>query len=464
MEEKMVKIKEKTVAQKQRIFSERVYRLLQGTRPRLKDDVNLPVPPLRIRENESSWENLLTSEKKSDRLKRRGMKQHIGALLDLNDFAKKNDLDLAEAARQLIKNHQETIENTWVSILDRNRPLEIKIRWAASILKGMQESRNLFKGKIHWLPISIEEAVTQDGSEYLSNYLSYYINRPDCRKGRGYVAFGNWAGSPDKLDLLNRITHKHRAMLWTDCPRYGTEEQLWADAQDGGTLEQLPGPESHKRHCVSFGNWVRVRHRFIGKYAQENEDVFIPSSGPQFGRQLDLIAQGKIHEPAASWDYPLIDCDGTEMDLRLDREGAGHNLLANHRQNPILRSAAGSQRCVNWGAFTLGPVQIGEGLVEMEVARYTEWVLNKCCMFQDLEEGQEKSQKMLSTFVTENSGPGRMFRAESGVDVKIDPKANTLIVEMQLAYRTVAERAIIRMSKKHLQREEPAEIAVECSA
>jgi hypothetical protein len=462
MKEQKVKVKDPK--QKTRIekFPARVYKLLRGTAVTEESPVKLPVPPLAIRENESSWETLLTSTKEMDRVKRRGLAQHIRALLKLHEYAREQNLDLAEAARQLISEHRATVEKRWVAILEEARSLEIRIRWAASILHGMQEHTEALQGRIHWLPMSTAEAVTPAGNKALRKYLAHFMNRPDCRAGRGYVACGGWAGDPDKLDLLNRTTHKYRALLWTDGPRYQTEEQLWADAQQQGTLELLPGTAEHKRHCVMFGNWVRVRPRFVGRFAEEESHVFIPGSGSQFGQQMGLLVQGRTCEPAAGWEHPLSTGDATEIDLLLDHDGEGHDLFAQHRLNPIILSAPGSARCVNWGAFTLGEAQIGEAIVEMETARYIEWVLNKCCMYQDLDEGKEKAQKMLSAFVTLNSGPGRMFRSETSAQVLIDGK--TLVVIMSVAYRTVAEKAVIRMTKKHRKSDLPADISVERAA
>ena len=68
-------------------------------------------------------------------------------------------------------------------------------------------------------------------------------------------------------------------------------------------------------------------------------------------------------------------------------------------------------------------------------------------------------RRKLSQFVNDNKGAGKMFRADSRVDVWADNEKRSLIVEFKLLYRVVSQRAEIRM-KKVRETSKSADVAV----
>ena len=72
-----------------------------------------------------------------------------------------------------------------------------------------------------------------------------------------------------------------------------------------------------------------------------------------------------------------------------------------------------------WGADTLynkgRGAQMGVAVVETLLARYSEFVINKYGLLEDLDEARKVVEAMLAAFLAMNSGAGRMFLMPSRV-------------------------------------------------
>ena len=410
--------------------------------------VDIAVPSINVIEDEHSWRSLLTEE--SDKAKRRGLLNEIRALINLNESAKAEGKPLGELARIESERYRKTLETAWVSLLEQNRKKESSVRWASLFFSNLQNSIKAYKGKIFAINASAEEVSSDAGLEMLGEELSRYFHRPDPRMSRGYLVIQGWPGSKKSLDRLGRVADSHRALLITDAPPYNSIEKLRTASSEGGLLESLPGVETYHRHMVLLANRGRVRRRFEGKYASEEKDVYVPLSAPWFGMYLDNIVRGFAWKPAVGYQNPIAGIDGVELDLLL-RAVDGYACYSDHRLNPAIRLAQGSETVVIWGPDALsksnGGVQIGVALNELRVIRYAEWIVNQYGLLNDLDEAQRIVKDKLSRFVVANSGANRICRAGSRVQVTADHDKRCLNIDFHLLFREVAEKAVIKLSK-----------------
>ena len=445
----------------------RLANLIPGVQRRTSDDdvtdaVTVRGPSYLVRASEAAWKDLACDTSEESIESRRCLLDQIRTVLSSDRKAKDERRPWSEVARQMGEACRRTLESAWVSILDRNKPLEETIRAIALGFSNMQDSRKVFKGKIFVIDVSPEEISSDTGRDLLARYLSEFADRPDPRASRGFVVVPGWVGGSVALERLGRVVHAARAVLVTDAPSFDSLEDLEAASKEGGLLEKLSGEKVWHRHMVVIANKGRAREAFVGKYAREERDTWVPMSLPWFGSYLDNVAQGQPWKPACGYRNPIAGVDSTLLDLRLtDQEG--FRLYLDHRLNPCILRASGSEDVVLWGADALSRsgkgVQIGVAVVEMLVARYTEWVINRYGILDELQESETVCGDKLSEFVTLNSGAGRMFRAGSKVSVKADLVERCLIVEFDLLFREVAERAQIRINKP-VTRGKPGELTV----
>lgn len=437
-----------------------LFSFLPGIKVEPSDPVSISVPNFKVRCDESGWKSLLSERVRATQ--RRAMLGYLKALKALNEYATKEDVSLAEAAQQRADLLQRTLEQAWVSLLEQNRHREETIRWCSLLFSNMQDSAQAYRGKIFAIDASAEEIASDTGRELLGNLLADYYNRPDPREARAYLVVNGWVGSVENLHRLARVTQTYRAMLFTDAPAYDDPEKLRAAAEPGGLLEQLASEETFMRYTVLFGNQGRTRRRFQGKYAAEKEDVYIPLAGPYFGMHLDNVVRGFPWKPAIGYRNPIGGIDGVKLDLLL-KEKDGYAYFANHRINPGILLANGSPSVVVWGPDALykadNGFQIGVAETELRMIRYAEWIVNKYGMYDDLEKAEEVIGKMLTRFVTDNSGANRMFRSGSRIEVSTNNETRCLIIDFHLFFRPVIERALLRLSKP-LEKEKHGDVTI----
>lgn len=432
-------------------LTDRLRSLVRGIESRPGEAVVLAGPALAAREQAGDWQELLTTRSETYGLKRLALRDQIRALKVTNDFARASGVSLKEAASQLAVTNQRALEQAWVTLREKNVHKERSVRSVASYFANLQTSRAALHDKVFVVDMGVREAATQAGLEHLAGMLSEHIHRPDTRQARGYVLAPGWAGSTEAVARLARVVDEHRAVLFTDARPYHSMEALREAAKESGPLGELAGEDLYHRHAIVLGNWVRARRRFVGRYAEEESSLFIPPSAPWLGMYMDKIAQGKPFEPTVGYQYPILGVDGVMLDLKL-KDFDGFKLYHKHRINPCILLAANSNQVVVWGPYALSKagegVQIGVAVVESELIRYAEWVLNKEALHRDLEVAEARVRGKLSKFIQDNSGAGRMFRAGSGAEVHADYDNKTIEVKFRVLYREVAEHARIRMTKE----------------
>ena len=424
--------------------------LAPGFAAQPEDPVQLNMPGLPIVTDEINYAMIVAATDKTSQLKRAALAGQIRALLAMNDKAKKEGISLADAARKMAEQTRNTAENAWKSLLEQNRKKEEAVRGCALFFSNMQDSASAFRNRIYFIDAKPEEIASDAGRKILADELSRYVHRPDPRSSRAYLIVQGWVGSGPNLQRLARVVHEHRAILITDGPPYKNLDSLRAASAEGGVLEALPGDEVHYRHTMVLANEGRARRRFVGRYAQENEDVYIPLSGAWFGSYLDNIVRGMPWKPPVGYRNPIVGIDGVRVDLLL-RNRDGFSLYLRHRINPAIRLAAGSEQIVIWGPDALcrvdGGVQMGVAVVEMLLVRYAEWVVNQYGLLNDLDEAETVVRYKLAEFIKLNSGFGKMFRVGSRVEVTAKHEQRCLNVEFQLNFRELAERVVLRVSK-----------------
>jgi hypothetical protein len=89
---------------------------------------------------------------------------------------------------------------------------------------------------------------------------------------------------------------------------------------------------------------------------------------------------------------------------------------------------------------------MGVAVVETLLARYSEFVINKHGMLEDLDEARDVVEGRLAAFLAMNSGADRMFLMPSRVRVSVDERTRTLLVRFRLRFREVTERAKIELT------------------
>lgn len=407
-------------------------------------------PSYAVVANEEDWRSLLGDVAPQARVKRRCLMEQIRSLLSLHASTAQTGRSLADETRREAERHRQTVERAWVSLLEQGRRQEEAVRYCALFFSNLQDSVGAFKGKLVFMDASAEEIASDNGRARLARMLSEHADRPDPRLSRAFVVVQGWVGNPTALDRLGRAVHKERAVLVSDAPSYGSLDELATAAMEGGLLESLAGEQVHHRHMVLVANRGRVRRAFQGRFAQESQSVHVPMSGPWFGGYLDNIARGLPWRPAIGYRNPIGGVDGVMLDLRLtDHDGYG--LYLRHRLNPCILLSSGSRQVVIWGPDALSKsgrgVQIGVGVVEMLLARYAEWVVNKYGLLEDLEKAEETVRNKLAEFVVMNSGAGRMFRSGSRVRVEAVHTQRRLDIEFEILFREVAEKARVQIAK-----------------
>ncbi|HEV8700016.1 MAG TPA: hypothetical protein VGV60_01945 [Candidatus Polarisedimenticolia bacterium] len=424
--------------------------MLPGLRPASGDPVRIAAPGIAIREDEADFQQILAGQDPETRMRRRGLLEQIHALLELDRSAREKGLTLAESAREQADVYRDTMEAAWVTLLEGNRQKEEAVRYAALTFENMQNARDHFRDKIFAINASADEIASDIGCRFLADELSRYVDKPDPRKSRAFLLVQGWVGGTTKLKRLARVVHEHRCILFSDAPSYDSLDKLRRASAEGGLLETLPGDEVDLRHAGLIANKGLVRQRIEGRHAAEKQDVYISLSGPWFGMYLDLIAQGKPWQPPDGYMHPIAGVQGVLLDLRLkDKDHSG--LYGAHRLNPAITLSEGSNQVVVWGPYMLsrsgGGVQIGMAVVEMRLIRYTEWIVNKYGLLHDLEEAQRVVEHKLSDFMVLNTGVDRMFRDGSRAKVTTDEAKRSLMIDFELYYREITERAEIRLSK-----------------
>lgn len=422
--------------------------LAPGIAPNATNPVNLSVPSLNITQHEDSWRFLLTEP--SDAMKRRGLLESVRAILALNNASKSESISLSEVAAKKSESCRRTLENAWVTLLEKNRRKEEAVRSASLFFSNLQDSVKTYKKKIFAVYATAEEIASDAGLKFLEKALSNYYHRPDPRQSRAYLIVHGWVGSKTALDRLGRVADNHRALLVTDAPAFDSMENLHTAATEGGLLESIPGEEVYHRHMVVLANRGLVRNSFQGVYAAEKKHVYVPMSGPWFGHYLDNIVRGLAWKPPIGAQNPMAGIFGTELDLLLTEE-QGHSYFAKHRLNPAVVMCAGSEKVLIWGPDSLsksgGGVQIGVAVNELRVIRYAEWIVNTYGLLDDLDEAERVVREKLTGFIVSNSGAGRSLRAGSRVLVTADEKNRCLNIDFILNFREVTERAVIHLKK-----------------
>lgn len=429
--------------------------LLPAVRPNPQDPVTLTGPGLDVMSRPADREALLVSD--TMRNSARLLRDRIRVLLDMQKLAREKGESLVDAARVARAAHAEALEHAWVRLLSQNRPLEEAIRGLSLFFQNLETSSQAYRGKIEAVNASVAEMASRPGLSFLSRHLDAYANRPDPREARGFVVAPGWAGTPDALKRLARVTSEYQSVLVTDTPAYTSIEQVEAATDVGGMLSTLPGEQLQDRHTIVVANRGRVRPAFHGKYAAEQSDVYIPLSAPWFGMYMDNIAQGKPWKPPNGYMNPVRGIDKVLLDLNLG-EYKAHRYFDRLGLNTALTLTNDGQVVVIWGANTLstadGGVQVGVAVVETKVARYAEWIVNQYGLFEELDKAEETVKRKLSAFVTLNSGAGRTFKSGSKVVVEIDHANQCLIVSLELLYHLVATKARIRVVKAREKRSE----------
>jgi hypothetical protein len=406
------------------------------------DDVSLLGPGIAAYLEESMRHGLLSDP--DQRGQRRILKDQIRALLAIDRLAKAENLPLVEAAQRHGQTCRRTLEQAWVDLLKANRSREESARWVDQIFSNLQESRGFYRNRLHFVDATAEELGDNAGLDWLSDTLSVKVDRPDPRDSYGYVVVQGWAGTPGRVHQLAKRVHAGRAVLVTDAPRFKSMAEM--EAAKATILDKLPGTDPSLRHCIVLGNPGRARARFVGRHVHEATDVYCDATS-WFGLYLHHIAAGKPWKPPVGYWNVLADLDRTLVDLLLQRK-SGIQLLSAFRVNPLILLADGAPHVVVWGADTLCKgVQMGVGIVEMLMARYAEWVVNRDGILNDLEEGEDKLRRVLNGFVQLNSGKGRMFRSGSKVTVNVNHEKKGFEIVFELLFREVGEWAVVRIHK-----------------
>jgi hypothetical protein len=440
-------------------------RLLEGLTPLLAGVSSEPgdvitsvtAPSLRETSDETMWTALLSDPAKFDQ--RRGLLAQLDWLLELDAAAKAEGCTIESVARERAEACRRTLERGWVSLLEQNRVREEAIRGLHLEFLNMDKAGELFRDRIVVYDAMAREVASEAGRAVLANELSHYVDRPDPRRSRAYLNVHGWAGNATDVKRLGRVAHDHRAIFVGDGPPVDRMDKARAAAMPGGLFESLTGDAIHHRHMILVSVRGRARRRFVGRYAEEARDLYVPLGGPWFGMYLERIAAGEPWRPPVGYQNPIRGIDRVELDLRL-KDGEGFKHFHRHRLNPAMPLSAGSESVVVWGCDTTstadGGVQMGIAIVEMMVVRYSEWIVNQYGLNEELEKAEGMVRRKLSEFVVANSGAGRMFRSGSRVEVTGDLKTRSLVVNFNLLFREVAERAEIRLVKP--QNINPAEL------
>lgn len=438
----------------------RLKSLLPGLAPDLGDAVQIAIPSARAWTDDALREALMDAGPAAT-AKRRHLLAAVRGLLELDGVARRESRPLAEVAVEAGERCRAALERGAVALLEAHRTSEEALQSAARFFSNLQDSIEPLRRKIFAVNVSPRELASDAGLRRLDAELRHYYCRPDSRDSYGFVQVSGFPGTPEGKNRLARIVEKYRGVLVLDAPDFADGESLHAASSEGGVLEELPGPDVHHGRTIVIGNRVRARKGFAGRHASESSDVFIPASGAWLGTYLDNVVRGMPWRPAVGYGRPLAGVDAVEHDLLLHQH-EGHLLYLKHHVNPCIRLAAGSARVVVWGPDTLsnvaGGVQIGVAVVENLLVRYTEWVVKKEGIFNELEEGQRQLSSMLNTFMRLNSGAGRMFRSGSSVRVTAHHDTRTLSVRYDLRFREVAERAVLTLKK--VSGDEPGDVTV----
>ncbi len=421
-----------------------IHAVMPGLQPDPVTGGDLECPGIDVTESDIDLRDLLNRRGEAARQSRRLLRAHIRAFIAITRRAEANGQTLKQAASEHADASAQALERSWVSLLTANRELETRVRSVALMFANLASSRAALTDRIHFLDVSHEELNTPAGQDFVRDYLSHFVDRPDPREARGYFWAPGWLGDADGVNALGRVVHEHRALFVSDAPPYESEVALKKAARPGRLLDSLKGEDVHHRHMILIGNPTRARGAFRGRTASEADDVRVPGSSAWFGMQLDTIVRGTPWIPVAGYLNPLAGVDDVAVDLRLE-DVAGFRLYASHRINPVILRGAGSNIAVVWGAYTLGGQQVGEAVAELEVVRFAEWVMNQHGLLVELDKGAREVRRQLAHFVTLNRGAGKMFRAKSRVDVRVEGK--TIVVDFDLHYRVVTEHAVIRMNK-----------------
>lgn len=439
--------------------------LLPGIEPSGDVPVSVTVQPYNGSDRES-WADLIADTGEYSIEAKKGMLAQIRSLLALDKAAKASGQALLQTAQDVAARSEEALHKAWIDIREQNRPLERAVRSIALMFTNMGPAKRFWKNRIQFIDASARELGTEQGREFLDRELAHYAKRPDPRESRAYLVIGGYCGSPTTIKHLGETTYRHRCILLGDAPAYDSLDRLETAARAGGVLGSFSGNRPWQRYSILFGNDIRARRGLQTSHGTENH-LYVPPAVPWFGALLGRLANAKPWRPPLGYDSAVEGVDGVKLDLLLE-EDHGFQLYLKNRINPMIRLSAGSELVVPWGPDTLcrsgGGVQIGVAAVEMILIRYAEWIVNKYALLTDLEQSEQTVGQILDDFMTANKGRDRMFRSGSEVKVRADEERRCLVVDFDLQFREVAEKAEIHTCKLSLAKEpgqRPGEVTVE---
>jgi len=423
--------------------------MLPGFEP-IEGQIGIPAPGYAVIDNEIEWTDLLASQDPDTKLRRDGLIEQIRALIELDEYAKQSKTSLEEAARQRGDLYRRCLEEAWVELLDGNRKTIEAITYTAGAFHNIKDGLETYFDRIDLVSATASELTSDAGLRFLEKELSERYCRPDNRNSYEMVVIQGWPGSVECLNSLIEITDKYHAFLILDGPAYDTLKNLRAAAGPGGLLEKVKGTTLGHRHTALLAGKGLVRERFEGCHAVESKSLYVPLSGSWAAMWVRNIAHGRPWEIPTGYGHPIPGFSGLQLDLLL-KASDQFDFYARHRLIPGILLAKGSQDVVSWGADTLScegnGVQVGVGLVENILTRYSVWITNKYGLNCELEEARKVVQEKLTEFVARNTGYGRMFKSGSRADVWIDGAAKKLVIDFELYFREVAEKAEIRLRK-----------------